>query len=151
MTILNVINRARKTPGASSIPNSSCSQQFHSCTGDKDKVTCIDNFAAGAFPVISCTMALGLGQNWKRVRMVAHVGRGDPAVICQMIGWCGQDGKPGLVVMLVEKNRRGGKNKISQFCCGTNQTNLDQMDALAITPLCLRVAFLIDNLYVLIM
>ncbi|PLW28070.1 hypothetical protein PCASD_22605 [Puccinia coronata f. sp. avenae] len=147
MTVLNVIDRARETPGASSILNSSCSRQFHSCTGDKDKVTCIDNFAAGAFPVISCTMALGLGQNWKRVCMVAHVGRGDPAAIFQMIGRCGRDGKPGLAVMLVEKNRRGGKNKISQFCCGTNQTDLDQMDALAITPLCLRVAFLIDNLF----
>ncbi|PLW49241.1 hypothetical protein PCANC_06911 [Puccinia coronata f. sp. avenae] len=147
MTVLNVIDLARETPGGASIPDSSCARRFHSCTGDKDKVTCIDDFAARVFPVISCTMALSLGKNWKRVLMVTHVGRGDPAAICQMIGRCGQDGNPGLAVMLVEKNQRGGKNKISQFCHGTNQTDLDQMDALAITPLCLRVAFSIDNLF----
>ncbi|KNE88183.1 hypothetical protein PSTG_18422, partial [Puccinia striiformis f. sp. tritici PST-78] len=48
--------------------------------------------------------------------------------------------------MFVEKNRRGGKNSIDQFQRGAVQTDQDRMDALAITPLCLRVAFSMDNL-----
>ncbi|KAI7949393.1 hypothetical protein MJO28_008214 [Puccinia striiformis f. sp. tritici] len=146
MTVLEVIDRACETPGGAYVPNSTCARRFHSCTGDEDKVSCIDDFALGKFPVISCTMALGLGQNWKRVRMVVHMGRGDPASICQMVGRCGRDGKLGLAVLFMEKNRRGGKNHIDMFRCGAVQTDLDRMDALAITPLCLRVAFLLDNL-----
>jgi superfamily II DNA helicase RecQ len=42
--------------------------------------------------LISCTMALGLGQNWKRVRSVIHFGWGDPVLILQMIGRCGRAG-----------------------------------------------------------
>ncbi|EFP92570.1 uncharacterized protein PGTG_18702 [Puccinia graminis f. sp. tritici CRL 75-36-700-3] len=145
MTVLDVISRARETPGSTMVPNSSCARRFHSCTGDEDKITTVDDFAEAKYPVISCTMALGLGQNWKQVRMVAHMGRGDPASICQMIGCCGRDGKPGLVVMFVEKNRRGGKNRLDQFTRGAAQNDLDRMDALAITPVCLRVAFSLDN------
>ncbi|KNE90859.1 hypothetical protein PSTG_15725, partial [Puccinia striiformis f. sp. tritici PST-78] len=55
-------------------------------------------------------MALGLGQNWKRVRKVVHMGKGDPASTSQMIGRCGRDGRPGLAVLFVEKTRRKGKN-----------------------------------------
>ncbi|KAA1128734.1 ATP-dependent DNA helicase sgs1 [Puccinia graminis f. sp. tritici] len=145
MTVLDVVSLARETPGCTMVPNSSCARRFHSCTGDEDKITTVDDFAQGRFPVISCTMALGLGQNWKRVRMVAHMGRGDPASICQMIGRCGRDGNPGLAVMFVEKNRRGGKNRLDQFIRGAPQNDLDRMDAMAITPLCLRVAFSLDN------
>ncbi|KNF03377.1 hypothetical protein PSTG_03318 [Puccinia striiformis f. sp. tritici PST-78] len=146
MTLMEVISLGRETPGSADTPDSKCVRRFHSCTGDEDKVTCAADFAAGKFPVISCTMALGLGQNWKRVRMVSHVGRGDPANICQMIGRCGRDGNNGLAVMFMEKTRRGGKNHIHQFTRGATQTDLDRMDALAITPLCLRVAFSMDNL-----
>ncbi|KAA1108887.1 ATP-dependent DNA helicase sgs1 [Puccinia graminis f. sp. tritici] len=145
LTVLEVIDRAHETPGGAFIPNSLCARRFHSCTGEEDKISCASDFATGDFPIISCTMALGLGQNWKRVRMVSHIGRGDPANICQMIGRCGRDGRPGLAVMMVEKTRRGGKNSIEQFTRGAVQTDLDRMDALAITPLCLRVAFSIDN------
>jgi superfamily II DNA helicase RecQ len=54
---------------------------YHSCTGKQDKLDCIEDFSKGIFPVFSCTMALGLDQNWKRVQMVVHMGRGDPASI----------------------------------------------------------------------
>ncbi|KAA1110508.1 ATP-dependent DNA helicase sgs1 [Puccinia graminis f. sp. tritici] len=145
MTVLDVISRARETPGSTMLPNSSCARRFHSCTGEEDKITTVDDFAEGKYPVISCTMALGLGQNWKRVCIVAHMGRGDPASICQMIGRCGRDGKPGLAVMFVEKSRRGGKNRLDQFTRGAAQNDLDRMDAMAITPVCLRVAFSLDN------
>ncbi|KAH9442979.1 hypothetical protein Pst134EB_027329 [Puccinia striiformis f. sp. tritici] len=114
LTVLEVIDRARETPGKCYIPKSSGARRFHSCTGKWDKVSCVEDFSRGTFPLISCTMALGLGQNWKRVRMVVHLGRGDPAAICQMIGRCGRDGRPGLAIMFVEKNRRNGKNRVDQ-------------------------------------
>ncbi|KAA1137117.1 ATP-dependent DNA helicase sgs1 [Puccinia graminis f. sp. tritici] len=146
LTAMDVIDLARETPGAAFDPPSSCIRRFHSCTGEQDKADCIEDFAAGKFPMISCTMALGLGQNWKRVRMVVHMGRGDPASICQMIGRCGRDGRPGLAVLFVEKNRRNGKNSVNQFAPAAYQSDPDRMDALAITPVCLRIAFSMDNL-----
>ena len=54
----------------------------------------------------------------------------------------------GLAVLFMEKTQRGGKKKIEQFTRGAPQTDLDRMDALAITPVCLRVAFALDNLSV---
>jgi superfamily II DNA helicase RecQ len=93
-------------------------------------------------------MALGLGQNWTRVRSVVHMGRGDPSAICQMIGRCGRDGKPGLAILFVEKTRTNGKNSIAQFKAGNGgeQSDDDRMDALAVTPVCLRIAFAVNNL-----
>ncbi|OAV96427.1 hypothetical protein PTTG_04007 [Puccinia triticina 1-1 BBBD Race 1] len=91
-------------------------------------------------------MALGLGQNWKRVRSVIHIGQGDPASICQMLGRCGRDGKKGLAIMLVEAHRKNGKNSVSDFTNVEFQNDDDRMDALAITPVCLQVAYLLDNL-----
>ncbi|KAA1138596.1 ATP-dependent DNA helicase sgs1 [Puccinia graminis f. sp. tritici] len=150
MTAMDVIDLARETPGAAFDPPSTCIRRFHSCTGEQDKVDCVNHFAAGDFPLISCTMALGLGQNWKRVRMVVHMGRGDPASISQMIGRCGRDGRPGLAILLVERSRRNGKNSIDQFPLAAStppyQSDPDRMDALAITPVCLRIAFSLDNL-----
>ncbi|PLW08418.1 hypothetical protein PCANC_26309, partial [Puccinia coronata f. sp. avenae] len=66
MAVLEAIDRARETPDQSKFANSTCARRFHSCTGDKDKEKCIEEFADGKFPLISCTMALGLGKNWKR-------------------------------------------------------------------------------------
>ncbi|KAI7942920.1 hypothetical protein MJO29_012764 [Puccinia striiformis f. sp. tritici] len=146
LTAMEVFDMARETPGACFVPRGNGIRRFHSCTGDQDKKDVVSDFSAGKVPVISCTMALGLGQNWKRVRMVAHMGRGDPANICQMIGRCGRDGRQGLALMFVEKNRRGGKNSVDQFKRGAPQNDQDRMDALAITPMCLRVAFSMDNL-----
>ncbi|KNE88330.1 hypothetical protein PSTG_18270, partial [Puccinia striiformis f. sp. tritici PST-78] len=83
--------------------------------GEKDKLRVVEDFADGKFPMCSCTMALGLGQNWTRVRSVIHMGRGDPSAVGQMIGRCGRDGRPGLAIIFVEKTRTGGKNKVSQF------------------------------------
>ncbi|EFP92773.2 uncharacterized protein PGTG_18657 [Puccinia graminis f. sp. tritici CRL 75-36-700-3] len=144
-TVLDVIDWARETPGGALQPNSHCARRFHSCTGNEDKIMCVEDFASGSFPVISCTMALGLGQNWKWVKMVTHMGRGDPASICQMIGRSGRDGKKGLAILFVEKNCWNGKNHIDRFVRGATQTDLDRMDVLAITTLCLRVAFALDN------
>ena len=76
---------------------------------------------------------------------MVHVGCGDPATIFQMIVWCGQGGNPGLAILFVEEKRRKGKNNISDFGDIEFQSNDDRMDALAITEVCLRIAFLVDN------
>ncbi|KNE93766.1 hypothetical protein PSTG_12869 [Puccinia striiformis f. sp. tritici PST-78] len=143
---MEVIDLARGTPGGAYVPRGNCIQRFHSCTGNQDKIDVVANFASRKVPLISCTMALGLGQNWKRVRMVVHMGQGDRALICQMIGRCGRDRRPGLALMFVEKTRRKGKNLVEQFTQGATQDNADGIDALAITPVCLRIAFSLDNL-----
>ncbi|KAA1118078.1 ATP-dependent DNA helicase sgs1 [Puccinia graminis f. sp. tritici] len=143
--VLEVLGVARGTPAEARNPRSTFARRYHSCTGNRDKIDVVQDFGDGVFPVISCTMALGLGQNWTRVRSVVTLGRGDPSAVCQMIGRCGRDGKPGLALMFVEKNRIGGKNQLLQFTPGQPQTDDDRMDALAVTPVCLRIAFAIDN------
>jgi superfamily II DNA helicase RecQ len=113
-----------------------------------DKEDTICGFEAADFPIISCTMALGHGQNWKRVRRVFHMGRGDPSCICQMMGRCGRDGKAGLAVLFMEPKRKFGINTLEGFTGPKVDKGLDdnRMDALAITPVCLRIAFSMDNL-----
>ncbi|OAV98059.1 hypothetical protein PTTG_25784 [Puccinia triticina 1-1 BBBD Race 1] len=92
-------------------------------------------------------MALGLGQNWKRVRCVVHVGQVNPSSICQMIGRCGRgENNPGLGIMFVENNQRSGKNEISDFKTPLKQSDDNQMDAFALTPVCLCIAMSLDNL-----
>ncbi|KAA1074287.1 ATP-dependent DNA helicase sgs1 [Puccinia graminis f. sp. tritici] len=143
--VMKALDVARGTPGNSSRPNSTFVRRFHSCTGDKDKLKLVEAFANKQLPVVSCTMALGMGQNWSRVRFVIQMGRSDPSAICQMIGRAGRDGKPGLAIVYVEPNRDGGKNCLEDFDGCDKQTDEDRMDALAITPVCLRIAFAIDN------
>ncbi|PLW24221.1 hypothetical protein PCASD_10484 [Puccinia coronata f. sp. avenae] len=145
--VLEVLATARGTPKEASESRSLFARRYHSCTGDQDKQDVEKDFGEGVFPIVSCTMALGLGQNWTRVRSVVHMGRGDPSAICQMIGRCGRDGKPGLAILFVEKTRTNGKNATSQFKAGVEQSENDRMDALAVTPVCLRIAFAVDNLY----
>ncbi|OAV95558.1 hypothetical protein PTTG_26595 [Puccinia triticina 1-1 BBBD Race 1] len=146
MQAAKVIHEARRIPGGHGDANSTFARRFHACLGDVSKEETTTKFAAGEFPVISCTMALGLGQNWKRVRSVVHVGRGDPASICQMIGRCGRGGSNGLAILFVEQNRRSGKNTVEEFTKPTEQTDDERMDALAITPVCMRIVFAIDNM-----
>ncbi|KNE86899.1 hypothetical protein PSTG_19732, partial [Puccinia striiformis f. sp. tritici PST-78] len=92
--VLEVLARARGTPNEASVARSSFARRYHACTGEKDKLRVVEDFADGKFPMCSCTMALGLGQNWTRVRSVIHMGRGDPSAVGQMIGRCGRDGRP---------------------------------------------------------
>ncbi|OAV96415.1 hypothetical protein PTTG_04018, partial [Puccinia triticina 1-1 BBBD Race 1] len=148
LTVLQVLDMARGTPGGCYNPKNTLARRFHSCTGEKDKEACVEEYPNARFPIISSTMALGLGQNWKRVRCVIHMGRGDPANIAQMIGRCGRDGKDGLAILFVETTRKGGKNSPEGFgTSATQQSDDDRMDALAVTPVCLRVAFAMDNKY----
>jgi superfamily II DNA helicase RecQ len=145
MKVLDVLDRARGSADSVNNSESTFARRFHSITGDLCKIDVADDFAAGKFPIVSATMALGLGQNWSRVRSVIHMGRGDPAAICQMLGRCGRDGRPGVAIMYVEKTRIGGKNQVDQILDGVEQSDDDRMDGLAITPVCLRIAFSLDT------
>ena len=105
----------------------------------------MNDFVQGKFPVVSSTMALGLGHNWKGIPWVVQVGQGELAKILQIIGRCGHGGIIFLAILFVETSRRNGKNKIYQFDNQTFQSDKYRMDALAITDVCLRVAFSIEN------
>ncbi|EFP87618.2 uncharacterized protein PGTG_13989 [Puccinia graminis f. sp. tritici CRL 75-36-700-3] len=146
LKVMKVVNQARGTPGCEYKPHSSIIRRYHAASGEKEKKEAVNDFNMGKFPCMSCTMALGLGQNWKRVRRVIHMGRGDPSTICQMMGRAGQDGKTGLAILMVEPHRKFGKNSVEEFTGEDNQEDDCRMDALAVTPICLRIAFSVDNL-----
>ncbi|KAA1108541.1 hypothetical protein PGT21_015839 [Puccinia graminis f. sp. tritici] len=132
--VLDVVNDAREA-NQEDDPFSTFARHYHSITGDMDKSDVTGDFTKGFFPVVSSTMALGLGQNWKRVRCVIHMGQGDPASICQMLGRCRRDGKKGLAIMFVEPHRKNGKNSVSDFTNVELQNDDDRMDALGYIPL----------------
>jgi superfamily II DNA helicase RecQ len=143
--VMKVINEARKTKLHEYDPNDKFIRRFHSCTGDSDKLLNMDDFTNGLYPVISTTMALGLGQNLKRVRCVIHLGRGDPSSIVQMVGRCGRGGNGGLALLFVEPVRKSGKNCVEDFDADDMGGDDTRMDSLAVTPLCLRVGLTCDN------
>ncbi|KAH9446126.1 hypothetical protein Pst134EB_023944 [Puccinia striiformis f. sp. tritici] len=147
LEVMKVVNTARGTTGGEFNPKSEVIRRYHACTGDMEKEDVISGYESGDFSCISCTMALGLGQNWKRVRRVIQIGRGDPYCIAQMIGRCGRDGQPGLAIMFVEPKRRFGLNTLEAIAKADRTTDDVRMDSLAITPACLRIAFSIDNLH----
>ncbi|OAV92039.1 hypothetical protein PTTG_05180 [Puccinia triticina 1-1 BBBD Race 1] len=146
LQVLEALDRARGTPGNHLNPRNSLARRYHACTGELDKQDTILDFAQENVPILSCTLALGMGQNWKLVRQVVHIGRGDPSLICQMVGRCGCDGCAGLAILFVEPNRPKGKNSVADFTPGQKQSDEDRMDALAVTPVCLWIAFSMDNL-----
>jgi Lhr-like helicase len=143
--VMKVVNDARRVPGGENVASSLLICQYHSTTGNLEKVDFVEDFENAIFPMILCTMALGLGQNWKQVRRVFHVGQGDPASIFQMIGRCGRGRNPSLVILFVEATRKKGKNSVDDFVLNKSQSDDNRMDGLAITPVCLWVAFALDN------
>lgn len=145
LNVLKALTCARGSPADSRNGRSSFARIFHATTGAKDKVERIQDFLLGAFVVMCCTLALGLGQNWTFIRRVIVVGRMDPSTSGQMLGRTGRDGRTGLAIMLVESTRRNGKNQVADFTDPFNMTDNDRMDAIAITKICLRIAFAVDN------
>ncbi|KAA1114046.1 hypothetical protein PGTUg99_011216 [Puccinia graminis f. sp. tritici] len=143
--VMQVVNEGRHTPRHEYDPQDPFIRRYHSVTGDKEKQRAIQDFGNSKVPVISATMALGLGQNLKRVRCVVHMGRGDPAAIVQMVGRCGRDGNVGLGLLFMERSRKNGKNDVGDFGESTYQDDDARMDALAVTPCCLRIALTVDN------
>ncbi|KAA1101481.1 ATP-dependent DNA helicase sgs1 [Puccinia graminis f. sp. tritici] len=74
--VMKVVNSAHGTAGEEYNPDSALIRRYHAGTGDMDKDDTILGYKRGDFPCILSTMALGLSQNWKRVRRVIHMGRG---------------------------------------------------------------------------
>ncbi|OAV85953.1 hypothetical protein PTTG_30172 [Puccinia triticina 1-1 BBBD Race 1] len=146
LKVMKVVNQARGNPRCEYNPHSPIIRRYHAASGEKEKKEAVDLFNAEEFPCMSCTMALGLGQNWKRVRRVIHMGRGDPSTISQMIGRAGRDGRTGLAILFMERHRKFGKNRVEDFTGEDDQEDDCRMDALAVTPVCLRIAISVDNI-----
>lgn len=145
---LAAVNLARGLPHLTKDGLSPLARRYHAGTGPEDKVARAEDFMASRFAVVCCTMALGLGQNWKPVRRVIVMGRTEPSAVAQMIGRCGRDGRPGVGILLVEDKRGGvgAKNGVSDFGADViSMSDDNRMDALAVTPVCLRVALAVDN------
>ncbi|KAH9461825.1 hypothetical protein Pst134EB_005744 [Puccinia striiformis f. sp. tritici] len=143
--VMKVVNEAHLTRKHEYDPVNGFIRRYHSCTGDEDKEANMADYADTKFPIMSSTMALGLGQNLKRVRCVIHMGRGDPASIAQMVGRCGRDGKPGLALLFMEATRKNGKNNVAAFDPKACQGEDNRMDALAVGGTCIRVSFAMDS------
>lgn len=137
---IRIINETRGSPLDVMSATSTFAQRYHASTAEEDKLHRIRSFTLGHLAVLCCTLALGLGQNWHRVRRVLVVGRQDPCHVTQMIGRGGRDGRRSLGILLVEATRTNGKNVITDFKMPTAMCDDDRMDALAITTVCLRVA-----------
>lgn len=148
MQALVVAKQARGTPGDELNAESSFGRRYHSCTGPEDKIDRNQDFSEGKFQACACTNALGLGQNWTRVRKVVQVGRGSPPHISQITGRCGRNGLPGLAIIYIEKTRKGGKNEISEFADVENWTDDDKLDAFAKTLVCIQIVLNLSNTYV---
>ncbi|PLW53395.1 hypothetical protein PCANC_06080 [Puccinia coronata f. sp. avenae] len=66
--VMKVVNDARQTYKHKYDPLSPFIRRYHSVTGDNDKAENMDDYNKDKFPIISSTMALGLGQNMKRAK-----------------------------------------------------------------------------------
>lgn len=84
---LQMINISRGHPNAAGNPFSDFSRRYHASTGPQAKIQAMAAYVVGALAVLCCTLALGLGQNWHRVRRVVVVGRRDPCNFIQMSVW----------------------------------------------------------------
>lgn len=115
LDFLQLINLARGDPNEAANGLSDFARRYHATTGPNAKLSAVAAYVQGDLAVICCTLALGLGQNWQRVRRVVIVGQQDPCNFIQMSGRCGRDGRRGLGMMLVEHHRVNGKNSISDF------------------------------------
>ncbi|PLW58263.1 hypothetical protein PCANC_00917 [Puccinia coronata f. sp. avenae] len=146
LQVMKVVNEARKTRLHEYEPEDKFIRHFHSCTEDNDKRLNMEDYMEGVFPVVSTSMVLGLGQNLKRVRCIIHMGRGDPSAIVQMVGRCRRGGNGGIALLPMEKERKNGKNSLTDCDDKSLRGEDTQMDALALTPVCLQVALTLDNL-----
>lgn len=147
LPVIEVVCKSRGDPLDAYNGQSDCIRRYHSVTGEQDQLKRVQDFAEGKYPVISATSALGLGQNWKRIRVVIVMGAMDPAESNQMFGRAARGvGSEGLAILFVQPNMPKGKNSIEEFECVDKMDNEERMHALRLTPCCLRVAYSVDNL-----
>lgn len=145
MRSLRVMNEARGTEVDDFNPDSTFAQRYHSCSGDETKLMRIQAYTDQKFPVMACTSALGLGQNWTHTRIVVQLGRSGVPEVTQVVGRVGRNKKPGLAVLYFEENRKGGSNSVEDLIDLNEQTDEQMMDALNCTHICLRIALVLAN------
>ncbi|KAH9825128.1 hypothetical protein DFH28DRAFT_1117295 [Melampsora americana] len=145
LSALESINVARDNVPDSDNGRSTCVRRYHATTGPQDKQDRATDFSEGKFSTFTCTTALGLGQDWRRVRRVIVVGQSDPTEVLQMAGRAGRDGRPAVAFLVVDQ--AVAKKKISSKYPSSDKMDVsddDRMHAMSITPVCLRVAFAVD-------
>lgn len=140
---LQSINAARGNVADSRNGLSECVRRFHATTCPLDKLQRAKDFEAGVFPIMTCTNALGLGQNWTRVRRVLIVGELDPMEVLQMAGRGGRDGRPVVAFLLVNPLSSELEGEITRLPNQSDQNDDHRMHAMMITKVCLRIAFAI--------
>lgn len=146
LPVMEVVCKARGNPLDAYNGRSNCIQRYHSVTGEKDKIKHVEEFGQGKFPILSATSALGLGQNWPRVRMVVVMGAMDPAESNQMSGRAGRgSGGNGVAIIFVQPHMPNGINSRAGIEVNGDMNNEERMHALCLTPCCLRVAYSVDN------
>jgi hypothetical protein len=52
----------------------------------------------------------------------------------------------GLAILMVEPHQKFGKTLVEEFTGEDNQEDECQMELLAVTPICLQIAFSVDNM-----
>ncbi|KAH9806905.1 hypothetical protein DFH28DRAFT_918562, partial [Melampsora americana] len=86
---MKVVNKAQGTPRGEEDPDSTLIRRYHSCIGKKEKLREIEGYTNDEFPIISCTNALGLGQDWPSVMQVVVLGRMGLPELAQLFGRIG--------------------------------------------------------------
>lgn len=146
MNVIETVSKARGQPMDASNGNNNCIRRYHSVTSNNDKLRNVRDYGEGKYPILSATSALGLGQNWTRVRIVVIMGAMDPSDSNQMAGRAGRGDLDGLVILFVQPNMPKGKNSASEVRVTSNMDDEEQMHGLRFTPCCLRVVYALDNL-----
>lgn len=138
---LKAINSARGIDSETLNGLSSSVRRYHASTYPIDKLRRAQDFGNGKFSVMTCTNALGLGQNWTRVRRVIVMGQLDPMEVLQMAGQGGRDGQPSVAFLIVNHVAQTEAQKLLSLHDQTDQDDDQHMVAMSITDVCLRVAF----------
>lgn len=74
MNVIETVCETRGQPTDASDGNNTCIRRYHSVTSENDKLKNAGEYGEGKYPILSATSALGLGQNWPRVRIVVIMG-----------------------------------------------------------------------------
>lgn len=146
MNVIETVCKARGHPNETGNGNNTCIRRYHSVNSENDKIKNAKDYGEGKYPILSATSALGLGQNWPRVRIVVIMGAMDPSDSNQMAGRAGRGDGDGLVILFVQPNMPKGLKSANDVVITLNMNNEERMHALRFTPCCLRVVYALDNL-----
>ncbi|KAH9821690.1 hypothetical protein DFH28DRAFT_1217571 [Melampsora americana] len=95
---------------------------------------------------MSCTNALGLGQDWPSVMEVIVMGRMGLPELAQLFGRCGRGSSPGPAIHFVKENQPKGLNRVDEVNDYSLMSDDNLMDTFSFTPICLCVALSLGNI-----